>query len=95
MNRYIVFGFLLVLSSLLADVCKSDSAADRISNGVEDAGRTYRSDDVLWDMMDDCVSSEVKSVSTCLKMKVSGLISFYSVGNSKFFSPNINHLTTF
>ena len=38
------------------------------TNDVE--GRRAKADDVLWDFMDNCINSQVESVSTCLKLKV-------------------------
>lgn len=65
MNRYTVFLLLSLVNVIISE------NVDKV-NDVEDA--RAKSDDVLWDMMNDCVSSEVDSLSTCLKLKVSYIL---------------------
>ena len=64
MNRS--FYVLTVITTLIG-VSFSENA--EVNNFVEDA-RNLQSDDLLWNMLNTCISSEVKSVLTCLKLEV-------------------------
>lgn len=65
MNRFL---YVLALLIVVINATFSENA-DKI-NDVDYESRNSKSDDLLWDMLDNCVNSEVKSVSTCLKVKV-------------------------
>jgi hypothetical protein len=65
MNRLL---YILTLITAVVSVSFSENA-DSV-NDIEHDGRSSKSDDMLWDMLENCVSREVESVSTCLKVKV-------------------------
>ncbi|KAK7603042.1 hypothetical protein V9T40_003041 [Parthenolecanium corni] len=62
---------------------------DKIKD-VEDTGRQAKSDDVLWNFMDNCINSQVDSVSSCLKLKVLHYFDYDvgRIGNPRSLSEN-------
>ncbi|XKL62757.1 hypothetical protein PGB90_002590 [Kerria lacca] len=63
MKRAIVFLLLCFNGIVLSE------NVDKI-NDMDDNNRKSKSDEILWDVMDSCINSEVESVTTCLKLKV-------------------------
>lgn len=64
MSRFIfVFFILSVINISLSE------NVDKV-NDVDDIGRQSKSDEILWDVLDNCMNRDVQSVSTCLKLQV-------------------------